>query len=456
MRFRHRLTPRHWGIPVRSAVVSASVVLVALVIAGAGLIAVLSTTLLQGVDAAAADRVRTVAADLRDDRPEDMDDALLALDQRVVAVQVLGESGRVLRSSAGAPVTPLVPVADIGPGLRIGLSSAPGDTDMRISGQHIRVRQGDYVILVAGGTETVESTLKTVALLLIIAAPAVIGTAAAASYLLVKRSLRSVEGIRAQVSDISTSDLSQRVPVPDHRDEISALAHTMNEMLARIEAGHSAQRRFVGDASHELRSPLAAIISALEVGREHPELLDSELTTSTLIPEAYRMQALIEDLLLLARADERGWMLRAEDVDVDVVAEGEIARLRRVTDHAVHGDLLPARISGDVSALTRVLRNLLDNADRHARSRVDVAVREHEGTAEVTIADDGPGIHPAERSRVFDRFVRLDSSRSRGAGGTGLGLAIVAEIVAAHGGDIVIGDRSGGGAEVTVRIPLRQ
>ena len=168
------------------------------------------------------------------------------------------------------------------------------------------------------------------------------------------------------------------------------------------------------------------------------------------------MQVLIEDLLLLARADERGLMLCAEEVDVDVLAEEEVARLRRTSAHSVHADLLPARVSGDTGALTRVLRNLLENAARHARSSIEVTVRERDGAVELTVGDDGPGIPPAERQRVFDRFVRLDPSRSRGAGGSGLGLAIVAEIVAAHGGGVVIGERTGGGTEVRVRIPLRQ
>src|ERR1700759_5281994 len=135
--------------------------------------------------------------------------------------------------------------------------------------------------------------------------PRGVGAAAVACYRLIKRSLRSVEAIRSRVADISASDLAERVPVPQSRDEIAALATTMNEMLARVEAGHAAQRRFVGDASHELRSPLASIIPALEVAQDYPELVDDDLKTGSLIPEAHRMQVLVEDLLLLARADEQ-------------------------------------------------------------------------------------------------------------------------------------------------------
>ena len=178
---------------------------------------------------------------------------------------------------------------------------------------------------------------------------------AAVTYLLVARSLRSVDAIRTRVADISTSDLGERVPVPTNYDEISALAVTMNEMLARIESGHDAQRRFVGDASHELRSPVAAILSALDVAAAHPELLNEELATSTLRPEAQRMESLVEDLLLLARADERGLALRRKDVDLDDVASNEMGRLLRETTLTVDADLAPTRLVGDPGGLSRVV-----------------------------------------------------------------------------------------------------
>ncbi|WP_280825603.1 ATP-binding protein [Mycobacterium sp. OTB74] len=448
--------PRHWGIAARSAVVSGSVVLIALLIAGLGLIAVLSTTLLRSVDYAAADRVGSLISALRDDAPDELDASLFATGQRVVAVQVINQADQVVRRSTHAPATPLAPTADFGLGLRTGVAAGGSDNSMRISGQRTQTPTGDYTILVGSGSEAVDSTLKTVALLLVVSAPVIFAAAAIVSYWVVKRSLRSVEAIRNWVSDISTSDLTERVPMPSAHDEISALAATMNEMLGRIEAGHTAQRRFVGDASHELRSPLAAIISALEVGQAHPELLNTELTSGTLIPEAYRMRALVEDLLLLARADERGLTLRADEIDLDVLAEEQTARLRRETAHTVTADLLPTRIFGDTGAITRVLRNLLDNADLHARSMVEVSVHTQGDLAELLVSDDGPGIPAADRVRVFDRFVRLDSARSRRGGGTGLGLSIVAEIVSAHGGSVVIEERTGGGTVVRVLLPSRQ
>jgi signal transduction histidine kinase len=266
--------------------------------------------------------------------------------------------------------------------------------------------------------------------------------------------LRSVDAIRARVADISTSDLAERVPVPNNFDEIAALAVTMNEMLARIEAGHEAQRRFVGDASHELRSPVTAILSALDVAAAHPEFLNEELATTTLRPEAERMESLVEDLLLLARADERGLTLQRKDVDLDDIASIEMGRLLRETTLTVDADLVPTRLVGDPGGLSRVLRNLLENAERHAMSRVELRVYPDGGDAVLTVGDDGPGIPEADRARVFDRFVRLDSARARSGGGTGLGLAIVSEVIAAHGGTVMIGDRPDGGALITVRLPL--
>jgi signal transduction histidine kinase len=448
------LRPRWWGIPMRSAMVSAAVVLVAMTLVGGALAGLLYRQLLADVDDAAARRVGDVAASLQFDSAPDLDAALLATDQRIVVVQIVDRSGAVVRSSAQAPPTPIVPVSAVGPSGRTGIATTVhGDTDIRVSAQTVMGVGGHYTVLVGAGSEGVESSVKTVLVLLALAAPIVVVGAAGATYALVRRSLRSVDAIRARVAEISAHDLSERVPVPAHRDEVSALANTMNEMLARIEFGHAAQRRFVGDASHELRSPLATVISALEVGVAHPELLDAELTGTTLLPEAWRMQSLIDDLLLLARVDERGLPLRRDDVDLDDLAERELTRIRRETSLQIHADLTPARLTGERDALSRMVRNLVDNAARHARSRVEVGVRLDEGWVTLTVADDGPGIPAADRQRVFDRFVRLDTDRSRAGGGSGLGLAIVAEIVAAHRGSVTADERVGGGALITVQLP---
>jgi len=440
----------NWGISARSAFVAATVVFVALGIAGAGLAAILYRTMLSGIDSAAATRVSEISAEVVERGAVGLDPALLATDQRIVAVQVIARDGTVVRRSPSAPDTPLVAMNDVGDGIRIGMpeQSSPFGR-IRFSAQTVAGPDDRYTILVGEGSATIASTVWAVVVALAVAAPVVVLVSGVATYVLVHRSMRSVDDIRSRVADITTSDLTERVPVPESRDEIAALAVTMNEMLARIQAGHDAQKRFVGDASHELRSPLTTIISALEVAAAHPEVLNADLATTTLMPEALRMKVLIDDLLLLARADERGLEIGREDVDLDDLAAGEVERLRRDSALEVRADLEPARLTGDPVALSRVLRNLLNNAARHAVSRVVVTVRQGTGFVLLEVADDGPGIEPADRDRVFDRFVRLDSDRSRSAGGTGLGLAIVREIVLAHGGQVSIG---GPGTTVTVQL----
>jgi len=447
-----------WGISARSAFVAATVVFVALTIAGAGLAAILYRTMLSGVDSAAATRVSEISAQLTTGGVDGLDPLLLTTDQRIVAVQVIAGDGAVVRRSPAAPDTPLVALNEVGDGVRIGMPegvSSPFDR-VRFSAQTVTGPDGRYTVVVGEGTATIASTIWAVVVALAIAAPVVILVSGVATYVLVHRSMRSVDDIRSRVAEITTSDLAERVPVPDSRDEIAALAETMNEMLARIQAGHEAQKRFVGDASHELRSPLTTIISALEVVVAHPEVLSGDqagdLVGTTLMPEAQRMKVLIDDLLLLARADERGLDIAREDVDLDDLAGAELERLRRETTLDVEGELEPVRVTGDAAALSRMLRNLLDNAVRHAASRVHVSVRRGADAVWVRVCDDGPGIPPEDRERVFDRFVRLDSDRSRSAGGSGLGLAIVREIVAAHGGRVEIGTGIGTGTSVTVQL----
>jgi signal transduction histidine kinase len=450
------LRPRVWSMSARSALVSATVMLVALTVAGAILLSVLYFSLLSAADDAAASRLRDITKALQSEPTPDLDRPLLATDQRIVAVQIFDGAGRpVAPSNNSAAEPPLVALNAIGSTPRVGITGGGvAMHDVRVSGQALETPTGRYVVLVGAGTEDVEITVFTVAIGLAAGAPLVIAAAALATYVLVRRSLRSVEAIRSRVAEITASDLAERVPVPSHHDEIFTLARTMNQMLSRLQSGQAAQRRFIAGASHELRSPLSTVISALEVGVAHPDLLDDRLAVDTLLPEARRMQALVDDLLLLARADERGLALRRADTDLDDLAVAEVTRLRRETALDVHADLAPTRLVGDSSALSRLLRNLLDNAARHATSRVEVAVRPEHGQARLIVADDGPGIAPADRGRVFERFVRLDNNRSRDGGGTGLGLAIVFEIVTAHSGSVRIDDRSGGGTAVVVQLPL--
>jgi signal transduction histidine kinase len=226
----------------------------------------------------------------------------------------------------------------------------------------------------------------------------------------------------------------------------------MNEMLARLEAAQRSQRRFVADASHELRSPVATLRAASEVWARSGGTLEE--FTALVGSESGRLETLVGDLLALARADEGRLVGEPQEVDLDEVVEVETARLRAVSGLTVDVTTTPVRVLGDPLALARALRNLTDNAVRHARSLVGLEVWQDGDFAVLRVRDDGPGIPAAERERVLQRFVRLDESRQRGSGGTGLGLAIVAETAQAHGGWVLVRERRGGGCLVELRVAV--
>jgi len=184
--------------------------------------------------------------------------------------------------------------------------------------------------------------------------------------------------------------------------------------------------------------------------------MDNELIDESLLPEARRMRQLIEDLLLLARSDEDAMELRRDDVDVDDLLLAEASRLRAIGSVHTVTHIQPCRTVGDRVALARVIRNLVDNAVRHAASTVTMDCRPAAGRAVITIADDGPGIPAQDRARVFERFVRLDPARTRSSGGSGLGLSIVEQIVRSHDGTVAVGDAAHGGAVFTLTLPLAQ
>jgi len=214
----------------------------------------------------------------------------------------------------------------------------------------------------------------------------------------------------------------------------------------------------VADASHELKSPLAAVQADLEVALAHPATADWPATAARLLAEDERMEQLVADLLFLAQCDEGDFSsltAPAEVVAFDDVVRDEADRLRTRSTVGIIEVVTPpgrASVAGRREHLARAVRNLLENAARHARRAVTVTLATEDGHADLEVADDGPGIDPADRARVFDRFTRLDDARGRDAGGTGLGLPIAREIVEAHGGRILIGDGPGG--RFVLRLPL--
>lgn len=310
------------------------------------------------------------------------------------------------------------------------------------------------VLLVGRTVDSRDDALLFVAELLAVGLPVLLVIVALLTWLTVGRALRPVEDIRREVDEVSSMALDRRVPEPPSEDEIARLARTMNRMLDRLEAAQLTQRRFTSDASHELRSPVAAIRQCAEVALAHPDRTTVSRLARTVLDEDLRVQHVVEDLLLLARVDEHSLRLRTASVDLDDIVFAEARRLRESTGLRVDTTGVSAgRVQGDADALQRVLRNLGENAARHARTWIRFALAGTGVGVELTVDDDGPGIPRADRARVLQRFVRLDDARDRDHGGSGLGLAIVDELVAAHGAALAIGDSPGGGARVRLTFP---
>jgi signal transduction histidine kinase len=244
------------------------------------------------------------------------------------------------------------------------------------------------------------------------------------------------------------------VPEPPADDEIGRLARTMNQMLGRLEMFTERQRRFVADASHEMQSPIASTRAELEIATAHPEATDWVATAAELLEDNLRMERLVQDLLYLARAEDPMRAVAPSRLDLDDIVFAEAARVRSRSRVLVDTSRVSAaEVRGNADQLGRVIRNLLENATRHARTRVTIELdRGDDDRIRLVIADDGPGIAAPERERIFERFTRLDSSRSRGTGGAGLGLAIAREIVEAHGGRVFVADAAVG-ARFVVDLP---
>ncbi|MFF3273002.1 sensor histidine kinase [Streptomyces chrestomyceticus] len=307
----------------------------------------------------------------------------------------------------------------------------------------------------------VDDATHAIGVALLASAPPLIALAAAIAWAVTGLALRPVTAIRTELAAVSESELDRRVPDPAGGDEIALMARTVNATLDRLEQAVTRQRQFVADASHELRNPIAAVRSRLEValagrgggcGGEHEESVRAALR------DTERLQRIAADLLLLARLDAhapRG----AEPVDLALLAAEEAARRPggggpRLVVEA--GEPVPVR--GDPAQLERLLTNLVDNALRYAASEVRVVAwgDPEAGQAVLEVVDDGPGVPEADRGKVFERFARLDAARGRETGGTGLGLAIARGIARAHGGELTVRGREDGrdGARFVVVLPV--
>lgn len=391
------------------------------------------------------------------------------LDQNARA-QVLDADGSTVLAS-DATLTGMSALFAVAPGSDEPVRQKAADSVVtgpaQIFAEHVTI--GGHRLAIVTGTASDFETLINGAFrtLIYFGAPSFLLLAMLTVWLVVGRSLRPVERIRAAVTEITDANLARRVPLPRADDEIGALARTMNDMLARLDDAAERQRRFVADASHELRSPLTAIRTSLQVGLAHPDKAPWPGIATRASRQAERLEALINQLLLLAKSDSRRLAERRRDIDIGELLADVLATTPARDGVRVRAEPSPGVVvNGDPEALARVARNVIDNAVRHARHSVLVRTSTTPGGIRIVISDDGPGVPVAERERVFDRFVRLDAGREHASGSTGLGLAITREIVVAHSGTIVLAgtedrtpgaqpDEDLGGARVVIDLPRR-
>lgn len=444
-----RVRERAGGVRTRTTVVAALVVGVVLLAGAAAFIAILRNALVSEAQSAARLRAEEVAAVLVAGEPLG---SLAVGDPEEQLVQVVDGGFGVVASSPN--VTGLAPVAQLEPGQSARVDAPVGEGTFVVAAVGANGPDGPLTVLAARTLEDVSESIRVATTLLGIGLPVLLGLVSIIIWRVVGRALAPVEAIRREVEEVSAAALHRRVPEPSGDDEISRLARTMNQMLGRLERAAQRQRRFVSDASHELRSPVASIRAHAEVALAHPGATTAAELAETVLAEDLRVQRLVEDLLLLARVDEGSLELHRRQVDLDDLVFEEANRLRAETALAIDTSAVSAaRVLADPDSLRRVLRNLGDNAARHARSRLAFALASSAAGARLTVEDDGPGIPVADRERIFERFVRLDDARARDNGGSGLGLAIVGELVAATGGTVRVVESGLGGARFEITLP---
>ncbi|MEO7571597.1 MAG: HAMP domain-containing sensor histidine kinase [Acidimicrobiales bacterium] len=421
-------------------------VLVVLILASLGLVAQQRRLLTGTLDESLEQRAGEIEA-LGESVPAE----LTALGEDDAVAQVVRD-GEVIAASANVAGEPAVaaPALSLGTEIRTVGSLPHEDSAFRVL---TRATPGQAII-VGGTLDDINESIATLVRSLVLAVPLVVVALAALLWWLVGRTLRPVESIRAEVAAIGGRDLHRRVPVPPGDDEIARLARTMNEMLDRVDEAAQRQQRFVADASHELRSPLARMRAELEVDLAHPEGADPAATHASLLEEAIGLQHLADDLLRVARADSgEHATTRAERVDLDDVVVRVVRRLRAADRVQVDLSAMGAgQVTGDPDQLARLVRNLADNAERHARSTVTFSLSERDGGVVLTVGDDGPGVPLGERDRIFEPFTRLDAARRSADGGTGLGLAIARDIAEAHGGSLELDGSAVEGARFVLRL----
>jgi signal transduction histidine kinase len=436
---------RRRSLRFRLTVVAAAVLAAALALSASVLLSVLDRTLIDTVDDSLRQQAQTVRVHAD---AGTLTSPITTHDGTIV--QVIDATGRITHVTYGADrLVPLLDARARGRALGSGDATYLDGRPYALPGPlRVVVLSADrgQTVVAARPVGEVRVSIGTAGRVLLVGTPVLIVLLAAASWVVIGRTLRPITALRRGAADITHTARSRRLPVPESRDEVHSLAVTLNDMLARLEEAEQRQRALVSDAAHELRSPLASIRLQLEVALGHPEGQDWRETAEGVLEDAMRLSRLAEDLLALARLDERGGVpARREPVHLDEVVRQTLDRYGEARLAACE----PVVVLGDALDLSRVLTNLMDNAVRHTTSKVEVALTA-DGT--LTVTDDGPGIPEQDRERVFNRFTRLDAGRSRDEGGAGLGLAIVRETVRAHGGLVRLEDASPG-LRAVVRLP---
>ena len=443
---------------LRARLTAAATIVIAVGMAGAAVLLVwrVHSVSAANLDAALTRQARSVAADVADG---DTRPRLAHSAGESTALQVIDAAGKVISSSGDIDGEPRLFFTSPGAGdPTFGtVTTAALDGPYRVAALAVNSPYGPVTIYVGSPTTPLANSTTELGAALIFGVPAIVALLALVGWWLVGRALRPVDTMRRQAGAIPGTDLQRRLDVPVSHDELGRLAETFNDLLGRIAAATDRQRRFVADAAHELRSPLAALRAGLEIDIRHtpagPTAADSLDTKQQALQQVTRLADLVDGLLQLARLDADP-QLHRRPVDLDDLVWEAAREAReegppRIDTTAVS----PVRVLGDAPALRRVVHNLLSNARWHADQMVTIQLSiQTPSWATLTIADDGPGIPIADRQRVFERFVRLDEGRARDAGGAGLGLAIVADIVAAHGGRVWVDDNHPG-ARFHVRLP---
>lgn len=439
----------------RATAAAGTVLAAALVLAGAGLLAAVRADLVASATSATRQQADSIAQ--------------LAVQGRLTPVlhaahgtdflQVVDARGTVLAASPNLAGRPALPTAGpTGSHTTDQVDPLYEHHRQRLAAVTADTPTGPVTVYAGASLRAADEAMDITQAGLAVACPLLLLTGVVVTWKVTGQALRPVEAIRAEVDAITGQDLHRRVPEPGTADEIARLAATMNAMLDRLEASGRRQRQFIADASHELRSPLAVLRTQLEVADTHPDpAVRAELVHGAL-EDTDRLQNLATDLLLLARLDAGGTDDRPRQrIDLtDLVTTTVLARPsgphRRTTDVAPG-----VAVDGIPLWLGRLLTNLLDNAERHAATTVHVrlAVDPVRGLALLDVEDDGPGIPPADRERVFERFTRLDDARSRDHGGSGLGLPIARDIARHHHGTLTV-TPTPAGARLTAALPLAE